>query len=133
MIISTEKLQARCAKRFENHDAGALTGACALLCDSVPSLNRQARIVTLAAILTSLLAAAEQTGCERPDVWRMLRAAPSKVDALQSLRYYCSVQANANAVGCAFGALFELLRFEKIWFGALKLEAWRQLERAVVS
>jgi hypothetical protein len=85
-----------------------------------------------AAMLTTLLAAADATGLEHLDT-RSLAGCRGTLDAVSSLRYYAQGMADANAVASCIAAFRALLWVNKIWIGQVKAIAWRRLQLQVVQ
>jgi hypothetical protein len=126
-------LRKLCAERMQTCAAGDIAQACTIMLDNMPGADAKMRVSLLGSILKGLLALAERVELESVMNNGSLSGCRSSVDAQRSLRYALGLQPNANAVASCFVCFFEVLRFERLWFGQVRTACRLQLERSVTQ
>ncbi len=127
------QLRQLCAERMQGGEPDAIMKACTALLDNYPSADVKLRVGLLGSILKGLLALAEVFGLESVMRNGSLSGCRSSVDAQRSLRYALCLAPNENAVASCFVCFFEVLRFERLWFGQVRTALELQLQRSVTQ
>lgn len=125
------ELRQRCAERMQTCSPEDVMAACRMLLDNMPGADAQQRVALLGSILKGLLALAEAFSLESVMGNGSLSGCKSSVDAQRSLRYALCLAPNANAVASCFVCFFEVLRFERLWFGQVRTALELQLQRSI--